>query len=103
MRLIRENLSLRSISAFGVILLSLNLSGVVHGTPANKAAFSRHYDRFLARNLDRCTTCHLPSANKNPESLDEFPHNPFGARLRIVGRELSQSSKSKDIAARLSL
>src|SRR5258705_9421602 len=34
------------------------------GTPANKAALDRHYDRFLAKELNRCTTCHLPSPNK---------------------------------------
>lgn len=46
---------------------------MANGTPANKAALEKHYDRFLARNLARCATCHLPSENKNPESLDEFP------------------------------
>src|ERR1044071_6930620 len=44
-----------------------------HGTPANKAAVEKHYDRFLAKGLARCTLCHLPSENKNPESLDDFP------------------------------
>src|SRR5206468_2819391 len=70
-------------------------------TPANKAALDRHYDRFLAKELNRCTTCHLPSANKSPQSLDEFPHNPFGARLRALGIELAQAGKAKDIPARL--
>jgi hypothetical protein len=70
-------------------------------TPANKAALDRHYDRFLAKELNRCTTCHLPSDNKSPQSLDEFPHNPFGARLRALGIELTQAGKAKDIPARL--
>ena len=72
-------------------------------TPANKAALEKHYDKFLTKNLARCTTCHLPSENKNPESLDEFPHNPFGARLRAVGKQLVADGKKKDIPARLAL
>ena len=72
-------------------------------TPANKAALERHYDRFLGKELNRCTTCHLPSAAKDPQSLDDFPHNPFGDRLRILGEELSAAGKRKDISARLAL
>jgi hypothetical protein len=77
------------------------LAWVALGTPANKAALDRHYDRFLAKELNRCTTCHLPSANKSPQNLDEFPHNPFGARLRALGIELTQAGKAKDIPTRL--
>src|SRR5687768_10428961 len=72
-------------------------------TPANRAALGKHFDKFLPAHLNKCTTCHLPSDNKNPASLDEFPHNPFGARLRVVGRELSASGKKKDIPDRLPL
>jgi hypothetical protein len=71
------------------------------GTPANKAALEKHYDKFLAKNLARCTTCHLPSENKNPETLDEFPHNPFGARLRTIGKQLVADGKKKDLPLRL--
>jgi hypothetical protein len=67
------------------------------GTPANKAALDAHYDRFLAKSLSRCTTCHLPSDKKDPESLDEFPHNPYGHRLRVLAKEISK----RDIPARL--
>jgi len=66
-------------------VLALLLAHAASATPANKAALEKHYDKFLTRELARCTTCHLPSDNKNPESLDEFPHNPFGVRLRSVG------------------
>lgn len=98
----------RNNRCIGVLLAFLGaLSGlpvaVSNATPANKAALEKHYDRFLAKNLARCTTCHLPSDNKNPENLDEFPHNPFGARLRAVGRQLVADGKKKDIPARLKL
>src|SRR5262245_50790745 len=72
-------------------------------TPANRAALDRHYDRFLAKGLNQCTTCHLPSENRNPESLDEFPHNPFGDRLRRLGEALDAAGKAKDITTRLAL
>jgi hypothetical protein len=84
-------------------LLVLSFVQTVRATPSNKAALEKHYDKFLARTLGRCTTCHLPSENKNPESLDEFPHNPFGARLRAVGQRLANDGKKKDIPARLKL
>src|SRR5262245_22899446 len=65
------------------VAVTLLISAGADATPANKAAFEKHYDRFLARELNRCTTCHLPSDKKAPESLQEFPHNPFGHRLRL--------------------
>ncbi|HRI12716.1 MAG TPA: DUF1549 and DUF1553 domain-containing protein [Verrucomicrobiota bacterium] len=73
----------------------------VNATPANKAAFEKHYDRFLTKSLDRCTTCHLPSDRKLPETLEEFPHNPFGDRLRRLGDEMASTGQKKDLVARL--
>ena len=87
-------------SVAGVLVLSASMA---LATPANKAALEKHYDRFLSAELGRCTTCHLPGLIKNPESLDDFPHNPFGTRLRAVGRELAAAGKKKDIPARLKL
>ncbi|HEV8543745.1 MAG TPA: DUF1553 domain-containing protein [Verrucomicrobiae bacterium] len=70
-------------------------------TPANKSALKHYYERFLSEDLNRCTTCHLPSEKKNPESLDEFPHNSFGHRLRLLGEELASNGKAKSLALRL--
>ncbi len=87
-----------------VLLASLVASATsLWATPANKAALERHYDRFLSKELARCTTCHLPSDNKAPQSLDDFPHNPFGQRLRRLGMELDESGRKQDIPARLKL
>ena len=61
-------------------------------TPVNKAGLERHYDKFLGAGLNRCTTCHQPSDKKDPQSLDEFPHNVFGDRLRKLGEELEAAS-----------
>src|SRR5881394_912612 len=88
----------QSVRNLRIILLSVTLlcAAIADATPVNKAALQRHFGQFLGKDLDRCTTCHLPSANKAPESLDEFPHNEFGKRLRALG-------KSKMISERLAL
>ena len=70
---------------------------LAQATPVNKAAFEKRYGSFLSAEQKSCTACHLPSANKNPESLQEFPHNVFGNRLR----ELGDSSPGASIADRL--
>ncbi|HSI34786.1 MAG TPA: DUF1549 domain-containing protein, partial [Tepidisphaeraceae bacterium] len=70
-------------------------------TPANQAGLGRHYDRFLAKRLGACATCHLPTDRKNPESLEEIPHNPFGAALRRAGEELRAAGQKRDLPARL--
>jgi len=70
-------------------------------TPAHRAALERHYDRFLPRPLAQCRTCHLPSDNRFPDSLDEFPHNPFGNRLREFGEAHRADGKRPDLSTRL--
>jgi len=73
-------------------------------TPANKTALVKYYGPFLASNLNSCATCHLPTKlDHPPESLDEFPHNPFGDRLRILGKQLKEQGKARDIPSRLAL
>ncbi len=79
--------------------LGLTLGAVA--TPANKAALERYYGPFLNKDLARCTTCHLPSPNQDPQSLEEFPHNPFGDRLRALGEELEKQGRPHTIAVRL--
>lgn len=88
------------LASLGVLVMA---SFAARATPANRAALEKHYEKFLAKNLARCTTCHLPGEHKNPESLDEIPHNPFGARLRVVGKELVADGKKKGIPAWLKL
>ena len=85
------------------ILSLLGAAWELQATPANRAALERHYDRFLARPSAKCITCHLPSESKFPESLGEFPHNPFGDRLRKLGEELAATGNKKDLSTRLSL
>src|SRR5436190_1300088 len=73
-------------------------------TPANRIGMDRYFDRFLAKKLNACTTCHLPlAAAKSPDSLANFPHNAFGARLAVLGEELRKQHKRSDIVARLKI
>ena len=86
-------------------LLSLFLLCLCAGagaTPANRAALDRHFGTFLPKKLDSCTTCHLPGkTDREPTSLSEFPHNPFGNRLRLAAEELRAGGKRADIVSRL--
>src|SRR5437773_2430890 len=88
------------ISVVAVLIVASSLQA----TPANKAAFVKYYGQYLPTNLNSCTTCHLPTKlDHPPESLDEFPHNAFGKRLRALGKQLFAEGKSKDIATRLQI
>src|SRR4051812_43301174 len=72
-------------------------------TPANRAGMERHFGEFLAKNLRNCSVCHLPSDKKDPETLEEFPHNPFGEALRKAGSQLRSEGKKREMPARLAI
>ena len=83
------------------IAWSLGVVSAATATPANKAALLRHYERFLPKERQSCTTCHVRDDIKDPQSLDELPHNVFGARLRTLGDELKAAGQPKNLPARL--
>lgn len=86
------------VSLWPLALVVVFASGwTILATPANKAGLKRYYARFLTEDLNRCTTCHLPSTKKDPQNLEEFPHNPFGQRLRALG----EGQGTKTMAQRL--
>lgn len=101
MSLLPAKCSLRTRALTAGLFMLLSGTPALLATPANKAGLGRYYEKFLSKELNRCTTCHLPSDVKDPESLDEFPHNPFGDRLRVLGEELAKAGQRKDIASRL--
>ena len=93
-----------SIRFAAALTLAAGLWGVSAGaTPANKAAMERYFGGYLSRELRACTTCHLPSNVKDPESLDDFPHNAFGAALAEAKVQLRREGKKHDLVARLAL
>src|SRR5712675_3239895 len=88
---------------FCILMIACVVAPMALGTPANRAAVVRYFDRFLGKNLQSCSLCHLPSDVKEPESLEEFPHNAFGEALRVAGRQLKAEGRRRDMAARLEL
>ena len=71
----------------------------VHARPAYKQALTQYFGAFLPKNLNACTTCHLPDPkDKNPDDTDK-PHNAFGLRLRNVKAELKKAGKATTIDA----
>jgi hypothetical protein len=88
---------------FGVALLTGSRLNA-RATPANRLAFQKYYGGLLPKRLDSCTSCHLPAqVDKPPTSLLDFPHNPFGHRLAILGETLRKQGKRSDLATRLRL
>jgi hypothetical protein len=77
--------------------------GMVMATPANLKSAEAYFEHFLVAQRNQCTLCHLPSENHSPQSLEEFPHNAFGDRLRELRSELKARKQDSDIAARLAL
>jgi hypothetical protein len=88
----------------GVLALLVLAAAVpAWGRPPHRQSLKRYYGAFLSRPLDACTTCHIRKEEAPDGALFEKkpPHNPFGARLKEVGRQLRQAGKAADIAARL--
>ena len=80
----------------------LGVCVVAQASPANRVGLMKHYERFLARGLANCITCHLPQKpDLIPTSLANYPHNPFGKRLMVVASELAKGGKKSDITTRL--
>ena len=87
-----------------ILLILVAIAPPAAATPANRASLQDHYGRFLPKKLDGCVTCHQPIKLAHPpRNLAEFPHNPFGARLAALGKEMQDARKGWDIPSRLKL
>jgi hypothetical protein len=86
---------------FGLVVCVLPSSA--NATPANKQAFSRYFGKYLPRGLDTCAVCHVRAEANGAESLDEFPHNAFGDRLRAAAETLANEDRNTSIRDRLIL
>jgi len=93
----------KSPSFLAGLVAALGLASAAHATPTNKKSLALHFDKHLPAALNACTTCHLPSDKRSPETLAEIPHNPFGTRLRELGGQLHAEGKKADISARLAI
>jgi hypothetical protein len=79
------------------------LPSTANATPANKQVFSRYFGKYLPRGLDTCAVCHVRAEANGAESLDEFPHNSFGDRLRVAAEQLAKEDQNSSIRDRLIL
>lgn len=98
---LRTSLQVRFFKPNFLLALPLLAASTAQATPANKKALTNYFETFIAPKLDACTTCHLPSNNHDPQSLDEFPHNAFGDRLRKLGVELKNRKTIASIQTRI--
>ena len=64
-------------------------------TPANRQAFLRYLGKFQSERLDSCAVCHVRAKPDGAESLDEFPHNAFGDRLRVLGEKTKATFRDR--------
>jgi hypothetical protein len=85
------------------LVTGLLASAPVQARPAHKQALADYFGPFLARKLNDCRTCHLPDAPGASQDAvpEKKPHNPFGARLKSVRKELRRAGKKTDLITRL--
>jgi hypothetical protein len=85
----------RAILALAVLIAT----GSLQARPAHKKALADYFGPLLPRHLNDCRTCHLPETPGDNDK--DKPHNPFGARLKEVKKELAKAGKETDIISRL--
>ncbi|QDT91652.1 DUF1549 and DUF1553 domain-containing protein [Gimesia algae] len=90
------------------ILICLLLLGTLIPTPAwsnpaNRQAFVRYFGEYLPANLNSCSVCHVGAHAEGAESLEDFPHNPFGNQLRLEADKLLKAERDPEIDLRLKL
>lgn len=79
------------------------LGSTAYARPPYKKALADHFGPLLPRHLNDCRTCHLPEMHGENPDPEEKPHNPFGARLKALRRELVRAKKETDVITRLKL
>lgn len=86
-----------------LLVLSCGICTPASANPANRRAFARYFGNYLSKDMNSCSTCHVGAHAEGAESLDDFPHNPFGTQLRLEGEKLSEKNRDPEIALRLKL
>ncbi len=85
------------------LVLSCGICTPAGANPANRRAFARYFGNYLSESMNSCSTCHVGKHAEDAESLDDFPHNPFGTQLRLAGEKLIEEKRDPEIALRLKL
>ena len=61
----------------------------VFATPANRKAFEKYFGPLLSENQKSCVVCHVRDDPEGAESLEDFPHNPFGKSLAALDGKIA--------------
>jgi hypothetical protein len=88
-------------AAAAVLFAVLGTASAAQAKPAHLRALRDEYGPLLPAAVANCSSCHLPSENRAPTTLAEFPHNRFGKRLAALGAELRSAGKRPDLPSRL--
>tara|TARA_R110002111_G_scaffold144910_2_gene211252 strand:- start:96629 stop:99232 length:2604 start_codon:yes stop_codon:yes gene_type:complete len=86
-----------------LLMVSWGICTPAWANPANRRAFARYFGNHLSKSMNSCGTCHVGAHAEGAESLDDFPHNPFGTQLRLEGEKLSEQNRDPEIALRMKL
>ncbi len=70
----------------------------VSATPANKKALGKYLGDLLPPSLDTCATCHVRAHAEGAETLEDFPHNPFGKTLASLGEDVDLPTRLHRLA-----
>ncbi|MEX2581371.1 MAG: DUF1553 domain-containing protein [Verrucomicrobiales bacterium] len=73
-------------TAVAVLVSSTSL----FATPANRKAFEKYFGPTLPAELKSCAVCHVRSEAHGAETLEEFPHNPFGEKLAALDGKITE-------------
>src|SRR5574341_1936961 len=89
--------------ALVVLFAGLAFSPNLDARPRYRQLLKKHYGERLAKSLNACTTCHLRKEEvADPEVFGKKPpHNPFGVRLKELGKQFKDEGKPWDLIARL--
>lgn len=77
------------------------MSQIASATPANRQALLRYLGPFQSERLESCAVCHVRAKPDGAESLEEFPHNAFGDRLRVLDEETAGETEVLTLQDRL--
>lgn len=93
----------RRILTLLALISAVTLATPAQANPANRQAFVRYFGKYLGQGLNSCGTCHVRDHAEGAESLDDFPHNPFGNQLRETADKLLEQNQDTELALRLKL
>ena len=94
--------SIRCRLAFIACVVFWAASDTARATPANRQSMKQYLGPFLSERLDSCALCHVRAIPDGADSLEDFPHNEFGDRIRQLGDPSVSNDSEDSIQGRIS-